>query len=195
MPDTLPPSFYDAAMAILQTLGAPPTPVNINLLAAWEWCEKIHTQDGAWQWNNPLNTTQQEPGSYSVNSSGVQAYPSQQVGVQATVETLRNGYYPHLLAGIMNGDAATFFGAPGEMATWGTNLFCIQQVYAQLGPPPVSLGAQPQPQPSITLGAFVSSAWPLLAIGAAALAIGVWGLTEVEPSLSQRVHQEWQRLV
>src|SRR5579875_2971333 len=119
MAETLPQSFYDAATAILSALGANPTPAGVNLLAALSWCEKPHTADGAWQWFNPLNTTQPEPGSYSVNSAGVQAYPSQQVGVQATVETLRNGYYPHLLDAVMSGNAAEFFGAPGEMATWG----------------------------------------------------------------------------
>jgi len=129
-------SFYQAADAILAALGVQPTPVNVNLLAAWSWCEKPHYPGGAWQWNNPLNTTLREPGSASANGAGVQAYPTQQDGAAACAATIENGYYPHILAGIQASDPGMFFAAPSEWSTWGTDIGCVQQTVAALDPPP-----------------------------------------------------------
>jgi hypothetical protein len=49
----------------------------------------------AWE-NNPLASTQRMPGSYSVNSAGVQAYPTPQIGALATIQTLQNGNFPNI---------------------------------------------------------------------------------------------------
>src|SRR5437879_229084 len=114
-------SFDEAARAIAAGLGAPQHPITLRLLASWSYCEKPHSPGGAWQWNNPLNTTQPYPGSGCVNRVCVRSYPSRAAGITATVQTLLNGRYPTLLAGLHQADDALFFSAPGQMATWGTS--------------------------------------------------------------------------
>lgn len=129
-------SFYEAAVAILRGLGAPLTTVGVNLLVAWSYCEKPHP-NGAWQWNNPLNT--EEPGYGDIgdaNSDGVKMYATQADGVAATVATLSNGDYPALVQALRAGNAAQFFSAPGQVATWGTSFSCIRTDYSLLGPVP-----------------------------------------------------------
>lgn len=54
-------------------------------LLAWMYAE------GAGGRYNPLNTTLPKPGSYAINSAGVQSYVSFQQGVEATAETLNYG--------------------------------------------------------------------------------------------------------
>lgn len=125
----------DAATSILAALGVSPTAVNVGLLQAWITCEKGTTGD-AWQWNNPLNTTEPGYGSTgTVNTAGVRVYPTAADGVAATAATLLNGYYPLLVQGLRTSDAATFFSAPNEISTWGTDPACVQAVYAGLGLP------------------------------------------------------------
>lgn len=171
--------FYDAANAILKGLGYAENPVSVNLLVAWEWCEKPHGTGGALQWYNPLNTTQPMPESYSVNSAGVQTYPSGQVGIQATVITLQNGRYPQILSALASGNTSTFFAATGEMTLWGTPMLCIQQTYGQL--PPVSIPVIP-----IIPTVIPPSYLPLLAgLGVAAVVGGaawwIWGRKPSSP--------------
>ena len=132
-------SFWQTAAAILQALGVPPNATSLKLLAAWSWCEKPHTPGGSWQWNNPLNTTEPGYGGVSVNSVGVQAYPTPAQGIAATVATLTNGYYPTLVQALRTGNAALFFSATDEMALWGTDMGCIAATYAALPSPPASL--------------------------------------------------------
>jgi hypothetical protein len=148
----LPTGAQAAAQAILQGLGAAVTPTGLALLEAWIACEKGDTGD-AWQWNNPLNTTQPGYGGVDVagNAAGVKIYPSQAAGIQATVATLTNGRYPHLLAGLLQGHAATFFARPQELATWGTDPTCVQQRYQALA----GSGAAPTPSPAGPTGQLV----------------------------------------
>jgi len=130
-------SFYQSASAILKALGAPLSDTSINLLVAWSWCEKPHYAGGSWQWNNPLNTTQ--PGfnaTGNANSVGVKIYPTQSDGVNATVATLTNGYYPNIVQALKAGNANLFFNSSYEIRTWGTDPGCIQTTYNSLGPVP-----------------------------------------------------------
>ena len=129
-------SFYEAARALLSALGAPQTPENINALVAWMWCEKPHP-DGAWQWNNPLNTTLACCNWVrNVNQVGVKEYPTKADGIEATVRTLQRPYYPTLLAALRSGDVGAFLNAVNEIRTWGTNPDCIRSTYYSLPPPP-----------------------------------------------------------
>ena len=168
-------SFYDAALAILGGLGIPPTGTNVNLLVAWSYCEKPHTAGGAWQWNNPLNTTQPAPGAVSVNSDGVKSYPDQQTGAAACAQTIQNGLYPTLLAGLQQSNADLFFSAPGELSTWGTGWSCPHTDYAEL-PPYTPAGAGGS---SISIGGLPISGLAIAA-GALALAALLAGVEEIE---------------
>lgn len=56
---------------------------------------------------NPWNTTEPWPGAIDLpgNTAGVKCYPSGAAGVAATVATLRNGHYPHMVS---------YFRSPGK---------------------------------------------------------------------------------
>jgi hypothetical protein len=102
----------------LNAIGAPQTPQNVAFVNAW-----IAKESGSYPisygWN-PLNTTQSAPGSYGGGAQGnIQFFPSYQSGLSATVQTIKNGYYPDLLAVLRSG--APTIGAPYRgLSTWGT---------------------------------------------------------------------------
>jgi hypothetical protein len=108
------------ARAILAGLGAPQTPGGIVILVAWQACE-----GGPASRHNPLNTTLPVPGSYPINAAGVQQYPGEQAGIAATVDTLRNGLYPGIVAALSAGDVAAFLANPQEITRWGTDYGCL----------------------------------------------------------------------
>lgn len=116
-------AFYHA---LLDALDAPKNDNNLHALRAWGECEGSAAQ------YNPLDTTQHEEGATEYNTFGdhgemhVWNYPNEATGVRATVITLHNGYYPHLLAAIKDGSGKIVSGdARSEMRVWGTNPDCI----------------------------------------------------------------------
>jgi peptidoglycan hydrolase CwlO-like protein len=76
-------TFGNWAALLLSELGAPQCRDNLTVLVAWQVAE------GTAAAHNPLATTHDMPGSTSFNSVGVRNFPSVEVGLQATVETLR----------------------------------------------------------------------------------------------------------
>lgn len=89
------------AQALLARIGAPADAQNTAAVVAWEGAEGGHWHNTATY--NPLNTTQREPGSRSVNSVGVEAYTSWDQGLQATTTTLQNGAYAPILDALASG--------------------------------------------------------------------------------------------
>src|SRR4051812_28469417 len=79
------------AVALLERLGFEATDANVRAIVSWEQAEGGHWQNTATY--NPLNTTQDAAGATSMNSVGVKAYTSWDQGLDATAQTLRNGYY------------------------------------------------------------------------------------------------------
>lgn len=86
-------------------VDGPITPANMFALETWNRAEGGPIGcPGA----NPLNTTQYEPGSYSINSVGVKRYQNasgqscQYWGIVATSTTLNNGYYGPILNALRN---------------------------------------------------------------------------------------------
>jgi murein DD-endopeptidase MepM/ murein hydrolase activator NlpD len=82
---------------------------------------------------NPLATTQTAPGATCWNKlpsmpCGVKNYTSREQGLQATVETLTNGFYPNILAGLQTNNPAQVLN-DGELATWGTGRGLVEQQY------------------------------------------------------------------
>lgn len=88
------------AQDLLEMMGWPDTKVNQMSIVNWEAAEGGATNNTA-TWN-PISTTQREPGSKSINSVGVQAYPSMSEGLAATVTTLQNGMYPGIAKSFMS---------------------------------------------------------------------------------------------
>lgn len=76
----------DWRVTYLRALGAKPTPAALSFLAKWQPWEGGATHNDAHF--NYFNTTQDMPGSRSINSVGVKAYPSLAVGAQAFAKTL-----------------------------------------------------------------------------------------------------------
>ena len=89
------------ARQVLRGLGVPVTTGNVNFIVAW-----ANREGGGGAWN-PLNTTQGEPGSTALagNSAGVQNFTTFAQGVNATVQTLHNGFYNDVVAALQSGKA------------------------------------------------------------------------------------------
>jgi len=106
------------ARLLLAQLGYAVSVGNLTGLVAWMLAE------GGWWANsalyNPLNTTLRVPGSRPINSVGVQAYTSLSGGLAATVATLRNGYYPAILAAWARDLGAGGLASAVERSPWGT---------------------------------------------------------------------------
>lgn len=88
-------SAWDAA--VLRGIDAPVTKTNLMFMALWRRFEGGPA-------DNPLNTslsTSQATG--TVNSSGVKRYASVQAGIEATVATLKGGYYSNVVSELRRG--------------------------------------------------------------------------------------------
>ena len=109
------------AKALLQQIKMPLTSANVAALTAWELAEGGHWHNSAHY--NPLNTTMPERGATSMNSVGVKAYLSWAQGFQATIATLRNGYYGRILAALRAGDDAIAVANAVATSPWGTGNF------------------------------------------------------------------------
>src|SRR5215471_11600942 len=85
---------------LLKDIGAKYTPQNVNFLNTWV------TREGGMQTKgyNPLFTTQREPGSWTVNSVGVQAFPTMAEGAQANAQVLMGGGYNDILNALRGGN-------------------------------------------------------------------------------------------
>ncbi len=122
-----PASWADALMSELQV---PDSAENVRAVMAWERAEGGHWANSARF--NPLNTTQPMPGSYRINclnppscTLGVQAYASWGQGLQATVQTLRNGLYGGILAALRAGSCAPCVAVAVGASPWGTGRFAV----------------------------------------------------------------------
>ena len=106
------------ARSLLAAGGWPATSCNTGAIVAWERAE-----GSTRAWHNFLDTTLREPGSHPVNSVGVQAYPSVQEGLAATVATLRGGPYGPILAALAAGNNAQAVADAVADSPWGTEPF------------------------------------------------------------------------
>ena len=107
------------ARQFLAAIPEPRTSCNVSAVVAW-----ANAEGGAWggdgATDNPLNTTQPEPGDYSINSVGVKAYPSWQEGLQANVTAITNGLYGSVLSALSAGDDAQADADAVAASPWGT---------------------------------------------------------------------------
>lgn len=83
------------ANAFLTRLGAPVTRHNRMVMVVW-----MQSEGSPFAWN-PLATTLKRPGSQTMNSHGVQAYPSYSVGMDASVATIREPQYDKVVNRLM----------------------------------------------------------------------------------------------
>jgi hypothetical protein len=104
-------------VALLDRLGFPVTSENVRGLVAW-----IEAESNAASLRNPLATTMGAPGAHNANSVGVKGYPSDEVGLTATVQTLLNGHYAGILAALERGDSALAITQAVALSPWGTGV-------------------------------------------------------------------------
>jgi hypothetical protein len=109
------------ARALLVAMRFPVTADNVAAVTAWEMAEGGHWYNTAYY--NPLNTTQGMPGATVFNSVGVKAYTSWKQGLEATMITLKNGYYGGILDALRRGNDATAVAAAVGASPWGTGNF------------------------------------------------------------------------
>ena len=104
------------ATHFLKWLDAPVTKRTTRALVCW-----IHAEGTAAVWN-PLATTQRMPGSTDFNSVGVQNYPSEQVGLDATGKTiLYTGHGYEVIVSRLRKDRRTSSILKAvEASDWGT---------------------------------------------------------------------------
>lgn len=121
------PTPQSWAATLLKQLGIHQTPGAVQGLVGW-----ARAEGGNWNNDarfNPLNTTQHAPGASSINSVGVKSYKNWTQGLNATVETLRNGRYEPILAALRSGDATAVANAIGK-TPWGTGGGLVQRTIA-----------------------------------------------------------------
>ena len=102
------------ARDVLAGIGAPTTAENIRALKAWALAEGTKAQ------HNPLATTRKFANTTNFNSVGVKNYASYEDGIAATIETLKNGRYPNILAAFAQGNSAEAVGLAVAQSPWGT---------------------------------------------------------------------------
>ncbi|MGH3394673.1 MAG: hypothetical protein ACRDPO_08285, partial [Streptosporangiaceae bacterium] len=142
-----PQTFADAVLSY-PGVGGPATASNEFAVETWERAEDggagcpgqpAHTApwaSSAGPAGNPLNTTQQEPGSTAWNSDGVQIYRDYggstcwEWGIKAAATTLLNGFYSNILAVLDNPTSSNstqcvdLADAVGN-SPWGTGNFSV----------------------------------------------------------------------
>lgn len=135
---------------VLQAGGWPVSGQNVSFLGAWQ------AYEGGGATFNPLNTTQGSGTNY--NSVGVKNFPTAQAGAAATVATLRNGRYPHVVAALASGrpyDSPDIGAVASEIRVWGTGNFAAQLDTGAPGHP----GGQHAFGSSIPQGGTDTSVW------------------------------------
>jgi hypothetical protein len=106
------------AKSLLTALGYPVTKLAVQDIMSWQ--DKENTTAAF----NPLATTEPMPGATIFNSAGVRNYTSAEQGLQATVKTLNNGYYPDILNALSIGGTGDFGLAVGD-SPWGSGYFTV----------------------------------------------------------------------
>ncbi len=123
--------------ALLQGIGAPITHENVAFLQHWAFME---AGTAAY---NPLNTTQFVTGATNYNTFGdrgqfhVRSYPNEHSGLAATIQTLKNGRFNHILHGLQSGNPLSTgsLNVARELSTWGTIHFAEEISAGAWNPP------------------------------------------------------------
>jgi hypothetical protein len=120
------------ATAVLQHLGKPVTSANLKAMVGW-----IHAEGGHWHNNarfNPLNTTQPAPGAGNTGSQGnIKVYRDWNQGINATVQTLRNGHYTDILQALSHGNDPNAVANAIGASPWGTSASLVNATIGSTG--------------------------------------------------------------
>jgi hypothetical protein len=157
----------DFAIALLSGLGLPLTQNNLQALIAFQ------AQEGGFMHNtanyNPLNSTLPYKGSTvakGFSTPAIQAYTDWPSGLQATINTLKNGLYNNILAALQASSAPDTTLQAVKNSPFGWYYFLDSQTSSSCGLPNQPLcGPNPikvpiEPQPSANLQYEANSAFP-----------------------------------
>lgn len=127
----------DFYVQILECLGVPITRDNMLFFYAWRQSE------GGQATNNPFNTTKKMEGAtpYGTNVAGVKNYPTIQMGIDATCETLKLGNYTDIVDGLKNDVGLYKLSRMSSLEKWGTGKLLADVVDGYLK------GSSPKPKP------------------------------------------------
>ncbi len=103
----------DFFQGVVQHLNIPTSDFSVDALMAWAPYENT---SACW---NPLATTRAKSGSCCFNSVCVRNYLNQNMGIEATAETLALRYYQHIRA-MLRLESFDREGLRGDLSTWGT---------------------------------------------------------------------------
>jgi len=159
----------DWRILLLDALGAPSTPVNLDALALWAQSEG--TPAG---WYNWLATTEPGYGGRDVNTAGVKAYPSRSEGVAATAATLHLGYYVQVVAALRAGNSLQRIWQAVNSSPWCAHCQGGRYpvaLYDHLGTPPPGTGVPP-PAPPPAAGGSTAGARAVSAFDQVRTALG-----------------------
>jgi hypothetical protein len=112
-------TLTDFMAAVLARIGAPASAVNLAVLNGIAKSEGT----GLSIWN-PLDTTQgtsSDPGAGNYNSVGVKVFTNANAGIQATAETLLNGYYDAIVTGLREQQPLSYYttgAAAHQLGIW-----------------------------------------------------------------------------
>jgi hypothetical protein len=124
--------FFDE---VFKKLGVTPTNEKIKFFVAWRQAE------GGKALNNPFNTTKtmKADGITNYNSVGVKNYPTIDIGIDATVNTLKLRYYQDLMNKLNNNMVtAEELAKSPDLITWGTGTGVSRVLKGgRLNPPPI----------------------------------------------------------
>lgn len=128
-------SDNDFYIAILKGIGAPVTKENLKFFYAWRQAE------GGKAKNNPFNTTQNmknDTGISNYNKVGVKNYSTPQIGIEATIKTLKNGRYSCIVDGLKNDIGAENISQCSKaLSTWGTGMGIANVLRGKINPPSI----------------------------------------------------------
>ena len=125
-----PDQLHSYFLEVLRRLHAPHTAENLKSLQVWRDCEGGNTEGAIF---NPFDTTLWRPNAHPYNTFYVNGRPmhvwnyhTAQDGITATVETLLESYYTHIVEALRAGHGHIVGGpARDEMKTWGSRPDCI----------------------------------------------------------------------
>jgi hypothetical protein len=153
--------------AVLRRIGAPVTPNNLRALDAWQRAEGGNARF------NPLNTTQPMPGATNYNPVGVKNYINPNQGTGATVKTLLNGRYDHIVTGLRKNSSPVEVARAVAASPWGTGAGVLRVLGAG-GVTPQATESSPPPAaaPSASVSRVPTVSPPKLNIGALSAGLG-----------------------
>lgn len=154
------------AVQLLDRLGNnQPSPEIVAFVVEWTIAED--GTNGALERNNPLNTTQSGNNITTViNNDGVKGYATFEDGLNMTVETIDNGLYEELLAGLQTNDPQRAFdgliNSPwagdhyGDGERWpNVDIIEVQDIQTSV----IAVGKKQPPTDYMEVGASFYSTW------------------------------------